>query len=319
PRSTARRRNPGRRSRQGSCRWCGNDRWGRNRSGRTGAPERRDARAARRAARGRSGDGAEDLGLPPEARRLQLARGAGRDSRDRAGPHRTTSRRGGAVRRLLRARPHLLAACLCLGLAGANLPRLPARAVVLAALALVAVCVARPGPWSFPALGVALALAGWWWGSARLDALDRSPLQPRVGTAERALVAVTGPARRSPFDVRVPGQMRRFGDQDIREPVLLRLPPRRSPPQGAILDLIGEIRLPRGPKNGFDERTWLRRHGVHVVVRADRWRIVGRRGGLAGFADRLRTQLSAGMAPGPPGGRGPGVAGRGVGGGGGVS
>jgi competence protein ComEC len=147
-------------------------------------------------------------------------------------------------------------------------------------------------------LGVALALVGWWWGSARLDALDRSALVPRVGTAERALVAVTGPARRSQFDVRVPAQMRRFGRDEIREAVLLRLPPGRSPPQGAILDLIAEIRLPRGPKNGFDERTWLRRHGVHVIVRADRWRIVGRRGGLPGFADRLRAHLSAGMAPG---------------------
>jgi competence protein ComEC len=202
------------------------------------------------------------------------------------------------VSRLLRARPQLLVACLCVGLAGANLRRGSGLAVVLAAVVVVAASVALPGRWRIPALGVALALGGWWWGSVRLDRLDRSTLLPRVGTAERALVAVTGPARRSPFDVRVPAQMRRFGDQDIREPVLLRLPPGRSPPQGAILDLIGEIRLPRGPKNGFDERTWLRRHGVHVVVRADQWRIVGRRGGLAGFADRLRAQLSAGMAPG---------------------
>ena len=92
--------------------------------------------------------------------------------------------------------------------------------------------------------------------------------------------------------------MRRFGDESIREPVLLRLPAGRSPPQGAILDLVGEIRRPRGPQDGFDERTWLRRHGVHVIVRADRWRIVGRRGGLSGFADRLRERLSRNMAPG---------------------
>jgi competence protein ComEC len=92
--------------------------------------------------------------------------------------------------------------------------------------------------------------------------------------------------------------MRRFGDESIREPILLRLPAGRSPPQGAVLDLVGEIRSPRGPQNGFDERTWLRRRGVHVVVRADRWRIVGRRGGLSGFADRLRERLSRGMAPG---------------------
>ena len=202
------------------------------------------------------------------------------------------------MKRLLRARPHLVVACLCVGLAGANVARGSSLAIVVAAVAMVAASAAVPSPWRLPALGVALALAGWWWGSVRLDALDRSALVPRVGTAERALVAVTGPARRSQFDVRVPGQMRRFGRDEIREPVLLRLPPGRSPPQGAILDLIAEIRLPRGPRNGFDERTWLRRHGVHVVVRADRWRIVGRRGGLSGFADRLRAYLAAGMAPG---------------------
>jgi competence protein ComEC len=202
------------------------------------------------------------------------------------------------VKRLLHARPHLLVACLCLGLAGSNVVREASVTIALFALGLIAVSSALPTGWRLPALGVALALTGLWWGSARLDALDRSALVPRVGTAERALVAVTGPARRSQFDVRVPAQMRRFGRDEIREPVLLRLPPGRSPPQGAILDLIGEIRLPRGPKNGFDERTWLRRHGVHVVVRADRWRIVGRRGGLSGLADRLRDHLSAGMAPG---------------------
>ena len=202
------------------------------------------------------------------------------------------------MNRLIRARPHVLLACLCLGLAGANLVRGASLVVVLSALGLVAASLLLPVRWRLPALGVALALTGWWWGSARLDALDRSALLPRVGTAERALVAVTGPSRRSQFDVRVPAQMQRFGQHEVREPVLLRLPPGRSPPQGAILDLIGVIQLPRGPKNGFDERTWLRRHGVHVVVRADRWRIVGRRGGLSGLADRLREQLSAGMAPG---------------------
>ena len=92
--------------------------------------------------------------------------------------------------------------------------------------------------------------------------------------------------------------MRRYGDEVIREPVLLRLPPGRSPPQGALLELTGEIRRPRGPSDGFDERTWLRRHGVHVVVHASRWRIVGRRGGLAGFADGLRARLARSMAPG---------------------
>ena len=202
------------------------------------------------------------------------------------------------MRQLLRARPHLLAAGLCLGLAAANILRDSSLAIALGAVVVAIGAVGAPLRWRMPALGVALALAGWWWGSARLDALDRSPLLPHVGTADRALVAVTGPVRRSRYDLRVPAQMRRYGDEVIREPVLLRLSPGRSPPQGALLELTGEIRRPRGPSDGFDERTWLRRHGVHVVVHASRWRIVGHRGGLSGFADGLRARLARSMAPG---------------------
>jgi competence protein ComEC len=207
------------------------------------------------------------------------------------------------VTRLLRARPHVLALCLCLGLAAANLARNGSANIAVLAACVAMLAIVIPAGWRMPTLAAALLLAGWWWGSARLDALDRSPLLSHVGTADRALVAVTGPARRSRFDLRVPGQMRRFGDEVIREPVLLRLPAGRSPPQGAILDLIGEIRLPRGPSDGFDERTWLRRHGVHVVVRASRWRVVGHRGGVAGFADGLRARLARSMAPGLEGER----------------
>src|SRR6266545_4343334 len=179
------------------------------------------------------------------------------------------------MRSFLRARPHLLAA-IVLGVGA----------------------VAASSGLRLPVLALALLLAGWWWGSARLDALDRSVLLPKAETAGQALVAVTGPARRSRYELRVPAQVRRFRDEVVREPVLLRLPPGRSPPQGALLDVIGEIKIPRGSTNGFDERTWLRRHGVHVVLRATRWRVVGRRGGLAGFADGLRARLARSMAPG---------------------
>ena len=123
------------------------------------------------------------------------------------------------MKRLLQARPHLLVACLCAGIAAANVAREPSLALALSALGLVAGVVALPSAWRLPALGLALALGGWWWGSARLDAIDRSALLSRVGTAERALVAVTGPARRSQFDVRVPGQMRRFGRDDRKSVV----------------------------------------------------------------------------------------------------
>ena len=35
-----------------------------------------------------------------------------------------------------------------------------------------------------------------------------------------------------------------------------------------MLEAVATVRLPRAAKNGFDERTWLRRHGVHVVLPA---------------------------------------------------
>jgi competence protein ComEC len=67
--------------------------------------------------------------------------------------------------------------------------------------------------------------------------------------------------------------------------------------------VLGVLRAPRGPSNGFDERTWLRRHGVHVVLRASAWRIVGRRDGLGGVADRLHARLARDSTPGLAGER----------------
>jgi competence protein ComEC len=197
--------------------------------------------------------------------------------------------------------PHssqLLAGSLCLGLAAANLVRAQSLlAVVVAGLLGGGLSVFR-GPRRLGWLAIALALGGWWWGSARLDALDRSPLTSHLETAGRALVTVTGPARRGKYDVRAPAVVTRFAGQALREPVQLKLPLGRAPPQGAILDALVRVTAPRGPQKGFDERTWLRRHGVHVVLLVDRWRIVGRRGGLGGVADALRRQLQSSVARG---------------------
>jgi competence protein ComEC len=63
------------------------------------------------------------------------------------------------------------------------------------------------------------------------------------------------------------------------------------------------VRLPDGPSDGFDERTWLRRQGVHVVFKVDEWHVVGHRGGLGGAGDRLRAWLRAASAPGLTGER----------------
>jgi competence protein ComEC len=196
------------------------------------------------------------------------------------------------------ASPHPYGAALCLGLAAATIARGSATlalsaAVLLAVTAALATAPARP----LLALG-ALALVGWWWGSARLEALDRSVLLDYVDTAERASLVVTGPARRSRFALRVPAQVRHFGRLRFREAVQLELPLGRSPPQGAVIEAVTTVRLPRPPKNGFDERTWLRHHGIHVVLHADRWRMTGRRGGLGFVADRLRESLAGAIAPG---------------------
>jgi competence protein ComEC len=197
-----------------------------------------------------------------------------------------------------RGSPHRYAAALCLGLASANVVRGTAL-FALSAVALLAITAAvTAGPWRSVFLLAAVALLGWWWGSGRLDALDRSVLLAHVDTAERTSLVVTGPTRRSRFELRVPAQVRRFGQLRFREPVLLQLPLGRSPPQGAVIEAITTVRLPRPAKNGFDERTWLRRHGIHVVLHADRWRLSGRRGGLGSVADRVREFLAGSIAPG---------------------
>jgi competence protein ComEC len=197
--------------------------------------------------------------------------------------------------------PHAYVAALCLGLGASNVVRGPTgpALVVLALIAILATASKiRP-----LLLLASLVLLGWGWGSARLDALDRSVLLDHVDTSERSVLAVTGPTRRSRFELRVPAQVRRFGRLRFREAVQLELPLGRSPPQGALIETVVTVRLPKPAKNGFDETAWLRRHGVHVLLRADRWRQVGRRGGLGGVADRLRRGLAGSIAPGLDGER----------------
>jgi predicted membrane metal-binding protein len=190
--------------------------------------------------------------------------------------------------------PYVLATALCGGLAGATVLRATAApAVVLLGLAALGGARAPLG-----AAACALALAGWWWGSERLRMLDRSALAPRIGTAERATVELEEPPRPGRFETRVRALVVRWGGLRPREPVLLELPPGRAPPQGARLSVLGQLRAPRGPAHGFDERAWLRRHGVHVVLRVDAWRRVGSRGGLGGVADRLHAWLARDGAPG---------------------
>jgi competence protein ComEC len=194
---------------------------------------------------------------------------------------------------------HLAVAGAAAGLAFANAARLGTGVAVAALGALAATGVVGGSRRAVLAAAVlAILVGGWVWGSHRLVALDRSPLSSDVDRSGDALVEVTGPARHGLFAIRIPGRIRSFERAAVDERVELELPPGRAPPQGAYVDALVVIRAPKGPSNGFDERTWLRWQGIHVVLHVDRWRIVGRRGGLGGLADRLRRWLERASAPG---------------------
>ena len=148
---------------------------------------------------------------------------------------------------------------------------------------------------------------GLWWGTLRNDALDRSVLAERIGRTAPARVVVTGPvAPDAVRGARAGGGACASARRSIRERVLLELPPERAPPQGAVLELRARPVAPRGPETGFDERGWLARRGIHVVLRGDdAWRVVGRRGGIGGVGDRLRAHVEATLARGTDGGAPP--------------
>ena len=121
---------------------------------------------------------------------------------------------------------------------------------------------------------------------------------PKLGRAGRAQIVVTAQPVAGQFEIRAQGYVRTFEGRRIGEPVELQLNLGRAPPQGAVIDALVVIKLPPGPKDGFDERTWLWRHGIHVVLRVDEWTQIGMRGGLGGLADRLRSRLARSIAPG---------------------
>jgi competence protein ComEC len=195
--------------------------------------------------------------------------------------------------------PHLLALALCVGLSASLLGRPPRLPLLFASVALASSALVLRRP-RVAAVAGAIVAAGWWCGSARLDVVDRSVLVHEVGRSALARVEVTGPARRTEFALRVPVRVLRFGDRAASEPARLELPLGRGPPQGSVLEAVVRVARPGRAESGdtFDERAYLRRHGVHVVLRADWSRVVGRRGGVLGFGDRLRERVEAASAQG---------------------
>jgi len=200
--------------------------------------------------------------------------------------------------------PHAFVGALVLGFALANLDRVGVLHALVAAGLLGALGVAvAEGRVRWAILAAAVVAVAWGWGSMRLSQLDHSALASRIGTAERAVVEVVEPPRPGEFDQRMRAVVLRWGTVRLHEPVLLQLPVGRSPPEGARLELIGELRAPPGPSNGFDEAKWLRRQGIHAVLRGEAWRMVGRRGGISGLGDRVGSWLARDTVPGLKGER----------------
>jgi competence protein ComEC len=188
--------------------------------------------------------------------------------------------------------PQAVVGALCLGFALANLarPAIVPSVAVATALACLGIAV-TDSRLRAAALASAVVAVAWGWGSVRLAQLDRSVLAPRIGTAEWAVVEIEDPPRLGTFEQRMKALVLRWGTLRVHEPVLLQLPLGRSPPQGARLKLLGELRAPPGPSNGFDEAKWLRRQGIHAILRGQSYRVLGRRGGVSGVGDRVGRWL----------------------------
>jgi hypothetical protein len=200
--------------------------------------------------------------------------------------------------------PHALVGAVCIGCAASDATRVPTGPALVAAAVVATLVLALDDPRLHrPAVAAALVAVAWAWGSMRLAQLDHSVLAPRIGTFEQALVEVEEPPRAGEFDQRMRALVLRWGTLRTHEPVLLELPLGRAPPQGARLELEGELRAPPGPSNGFDEARWLRRQGIHAVLRGQTWHVVGRRGGVFGAGDGIGRWLARDSAPGLTGDR----------------
>lgn len=198
--------------------------------------------------------------------------------------------------------PALLVGSACLGLAVSIWISVPLGWAVVAVATALASTLWLVGPARLFALAVVVALLGLAWGSLRMDALRESVLLRDLGDTGVAELVTVAPARSSPWSTRVLAVTQTFRHVTVRERVLLVLPVGRSPPpRGTILEATVRIVEPRPEENGFDERRWLARQGIHVVLDASSWRALGRRGGLAGVGDRLRERIESAVARGTGG------------------
>ena len=137
-------------------------------------------------------------------------------------------------------------------------------------------------PGGLGVIGAVLALAlGALVSVSNLRTLAQDPLASEIGDPVHGRAVVTGAVSNGQWDQRA---IARFQDADVLDRVAA------SIETGDVVELEGRLREPRGPTaDGFDERTWLARQGVHEVLRARSARVVGQRGGVWGVIDAMRS------------------------------
>ena len=255
-----------------------------------GRPQHRDGRAARRAAGRRARHRAEDRRLPPRARSVHVRRPARRDLGHRPDPDRQPPRARRAVI-WTRAPAHTLAVALCLGLAAANVARIArGRARLLgrrrargrrlrtrlpARLALRGAAARRPRL----VVGERASRRARPQPAERRDRPGRTRRRRRDGATDRA--TATTSASRAASSASTASRSTSASSSSSRSVARLRREPssRCSPSFGC--------RAARS--TGSTSAPGCAATASTSCSQVDEWKQIGRRGGLGGFADRLRS------------------------------
>jgi competence protein ComEC len=179
---------------------------------------------------------------------------------------------------------------LAIGLA---LPALAGSGTIGRALVVLAllVLVQRVRLLAAPAASIVLGclVAGALWSAHGVLQRAADPLAARTGHVSGLRLVVDGQPRPGPFGSSAIAQL-------DGHPVELRA--RGALVQGTIVEVSGTLAPVPSSEGGFDRRRWLARQGVHESLAARELAVVGRRGGLAGALDRLRSGARAALLAG---------------------
>jgi competence protein ComEC len=172
-----------------------------------------------------------------------------------------------------------------------------ARALAALPIAMIGLVALRPDPgrrrmelaW-LALIALVAALAGLLAGGARLHAVDAGALRAGAGLHATVGGFVAGVPRRNGEEVAV----------EIDSPAgrLLAVAPEpvEELPVGARVSVAGVLTPPEPWREGY-----LRRHGIAMVLRAERLEpLSGRRGGLAGWIDGIRARAERALGRGMP-------------------